>query len=76
MLVDSATRKYKKENDKVVWVLVNVLVGVLGSFIYYFVIYLKDQKKSMNWFWFTLLGIFILFIVITLLVILAMPSGA
>jgi len=38
MLVDSIQRKYKSENDKIVWVLVIVLVGIIGALIYYFVV--------------------------------------
>jgi prolipoprotein diacylglyceryltransferase len=44
MLVDSIKRKYKDDNDKIVWVLVIVLLGILGAIVYYFVIK-KDKKK-------------------------------
>ena len=75
MLIDSATRKFKKDVDKIVWVVVNVVVGFIGSLIYYFVVYYPDKSKSMRWFWFTLLGIFVLFLVLTLLVLIALPAG-
>ena len=41
MLIDSINRKYKSENDKIVWVLVIVLLGLLGAIIYYFVVKTK-----------------------------------
>jgi len=41
MIVDVAKRNFKKENDKIVWILVVVLAGIIGAIIYYFVI-----KKS------------------------------
>jgi Mg2+ and Co2+ transporter CorA len=44
MLVDSIQRKYKNENDKVVWVIVIVLVGIIGAIIYYFVVKVNDKK--------------------------------
>ncbi len=44
MLVDSIKRKYKDDNDKIVWVLVIVLLGILGAIVYYFVIK-RDKKK-------------------------------
>jgi len=60
MLVDVATRKFKESNDKLVWILVVVLVGLIGGLVYYFVIYSKDKSKSINWFWITLLLLVIL----------------
>jgi len=38
MLIDAIKRKYKDENDKIVWVLVIVLIGFIGALIYYFVV--------------------------------------
>ena len=38
MLIDAIQRKYKNENDKIAWILVIVLVGVIGAIIYYFVV--------------------------------------
>ena len=43
MLIDAINRKYPAENDKVVWILVIVLVGIIGAIIYYFVV--KKAKK-------------------------------
>ncbi len=60
MLVDSATRKFKNSNDKIVWVLVIILTGIIGSLIYYFVVYNKDKTKSIHWFWGLLLFLILL----------------
>ena len=38
MLIDAVQRKYKNENDKIAWILIIVLVGVVGAIIYYFVV--------------------------------------
>jgi len=63
MLVDAITRKFKESNDKIMWVLIIVLVSGLGCLIYYFVVYLKDKTKSMKWFWWTLLALFVLVVI-------------
>lgn len=42
MVIDCAQRKFKSENDKVVWILVIVLAGIIGAAIYYFVV----KRKS------------------------------
>lgn len=63
MLVDACTRKFKESNDKVVWVLVNIFAGLIGSLIYYFVVYWKDKSKSMKWFWWTVLVVFVLLVI-------------
>lgn len=44
MLVDAAKRKFSNENDKIIWILVIVLAGIIGAIIYYFVIKVKDKK--------------------------------
>ena len=44
MIVDVVQRKFKNENDKIVWVLVVILAGVIGALIYYFVI-AKENKR-------------------------------
>ena len=38
MLIDAAQREFKKDNDKVIWILVIVLVGGIGALIYYFMV--------------------------------------
>lgn len=64
MLVDAATRKFKEETEKVIWILVILLTNLVGALIYYFVVYRKD--KSLKWFWitfFVVLGIMLLLII-------------
>jgi len=43
MLVDAAKRQFKQENDKIMWVLIVILTGIIGALIYYFMI--KKQNK-------------------------------
>ena len=43
MIVDVAKRKFKNDNDKILWVLVIVLAGIIGAIIYYFVIKKPDK---------------------------------
>ena len=38
MLINVIQRKFKNENDKVMWVLIVVLAGIIGALIYYFMI--------------------------------------
>ena len=45
MLIDSIKRDFKNENEKIVWVLVIVLLGLLGAAIYYFVVKANDKKN-------------------------------
>ena len=44
MLIDCLKRNFKKDNDKIVWVLVIVFLSVLGAVIYYFVVKIGDKK--------------------------------
>ena len=44
MIIDVANRKFKSENDKIVWILVVILAGIIGALIYYFVIKKSDKK--------------------------------
>lgn len=46
MIVDAAKRTFKNENDKIVWILVIVLTGIVGALIYYFVVKRADKKKT------------------------------
>ena len=68
MLIDAASRKFHSDSDKVIWILVVILLGTLGALIYYFVVYWKDNKKSMKWFWITILIIFGLWVLLVILV--------
>jgi len=43
MIIDVAKRKFKKDNDKILWILVIVLAGIIGAVIYYFVIKRPDK---------------------------------
>ena len=36
MLIDLAKREFKGKDEKIVWILILVLTGVIGAFIYYF----------------------------------------
>lgn len=45
MIVDVVKRKFKEENEKVIWILVIVLAGIIGALVYYFVVKNKDNKK-------------------------------
>ena len=38
MIVDCATRKFKDDIEKVVWILLLIFLQVLGAIIYYFVV--------------------------------------
>ncbi len=44
MLVDCIQRKYKQENDKIIWVLVIIFTGIIGALIYYFIVKKKDKE--------------------------------
>ncbi|MFH1290837.1 MAG: PLDc N-terminal domain-containing protein [Nanoarchaeota archaeon] len=44
MIVDCAKRKFKNDNDKILWILVIVLAGIIGAIIYYFVVKHKNKK--------------------------------
>ncbi|MFH1394284.1 MAG: PLD nuclease N-terminal domain-containing protein [Candidatus Micrarchaeota archaeon] len=41
-LVDCLGRKFKGENDKLLWVLVILFAGIIGSVIYYFLVKKKE----------------------------------
>ncbi len=45
MIVDCVKRNFKNDNDKVVWILVLVFLGILGAIIYFFVIKNKQDNK-------------------------------
>ncbi len=44
MLVDCVKRQFKGENDKILWILIIVLAGIIGAIIYYFMVYRKEGK--------------------------------
>ena len=43
MLIECVQRKFKKDNDRVIWVLIIVFLNWIGALVYYFVI--KRNKK-------------------------------
>jgi len=43
MIIDCATRKFKDNTDKVVWIIVIVFLHIIGAIIYYFVIKRKNK---------------------------------
>ena len=45
MLVDCIKRNFKKEDERIIWLLVIVLVQIIGAIIYYFVVKRKDKKE-------------------------------
>ena len=45
-IIDIAKRKFKDDSDRVVWILVVVFLGILGSIIYYFAYYLPNKNKK------------------------------
>jgi hypothetical protein len=44
MLVDCVKRKFKDDSEKIVWLLVVILTGIVGSLVYYFVVKRKEKK--------------------------------
>lgn len=48
MLIDCAKRKFKSENEKVVWIIVIALLGAIGAAIYYFAVKIEDKKIRKN----------------------------
>lgn len=46
MIIDCAKRKFKDDTEKVVWILIIVLAGIIGAILYYFVVKAKGKKKQ------------------------------
>lgn len=46
MLIDCAKRKFKKADDKIVWIIIIALLQWVGALIYYFVIKRKKGGKK------------------------------
>lgn len=46
MIIDCAKRSFKDETEKIIWILVIVLVGLIGAVIYYFAVKAQDRKKQ------------------------------
>ena len=47
MLIDAAKKDFPKSDDKILWILVLVFAGFVGTLIYYFVIYKEANKKKL-----------------------------
>ena len=46
MLVDCLKRDFKKDYEKIVWVLVVIFLHILGAVIYYFVVKVEEKKAG------------------------------
>lgn len=46
MLIDAIKRDYDKSDDKIIWILVIVFIGIIGAIIYYFVVKRKDKTTK------------------------------
>ena len=44
MIIDCAKRKFKKDIDKVVWILVIIFLNLIGAVVYYFAV--KNSNKN------------------------------
>jgi uncharacterized BrkB/YihY/UPF0761 family membrane protein len=44
MLVDCIKRKFKDDNERIIWVLVIIFTQLIGALIYYFIV--KNKKKG------------------------------
>lgn len=44
MLVDCAQRNFKKDADKIAWILVIIFTYLIGALIYYFIVKRKTKK--------------------------------
>ena len=43
MIVDCVKRKFKSDNEKIVWILIILFAKIIGALIYFFVV--KNRKK-------------------------------
>lgn len=48
MLIDCLKRDFKKDYEKIVWVLVIIFLHILGAVIYYFVVKIEDKKEILK----------------------------
>jgi divalent metal cation (Fe/Co/Zn/Cd) transporter len=44
MLIDCLKRDFKKDVEKIVWVIVIIFLHIIGAIIYYFVVKINDKK--------------------------------
>ncbi|MFH1173559.1 MAG: PLDc N-terminal domain-containing protein [archaeon] len=45
MIVDVAQRTFKDDGEKVAWVLIVILLGIIGAIIYYFIVKIRKPKQ-------------------------------
>ena len=45
MIIDCASRNFRKDSDKIVWILVIIFLNLLGASIYYFAVKINEKKK-------------------------------
>lgn len=43
MLVDCLKRKFKGDNDKLLWALLLIIGGLIGAILYFFIVYNKKK---------------------------------
>jgi len=46
MVVDCATRKFKGDVDKIVWILILIFLNLLGAFIYFLAVYIRKENPN------------------------------
>ena len=46
MLIDCLKRDFKKDYEKIVWILVMIFLHILGAIVYYFVVKVADKKVT------------------------------
>jgi len=44
MIVDAATRKFNNDTEKIMWILLIVLLGVIPAIVYYFTVKRPDNS--------------------------------
>ena len=48
MIIDCLKRDFKKDVEKIVWILVLIFLHLLGAIIYYFAVKISDKKAVKN----------------------------
>ena len=46
MLIDCLKRDFKKDYEKIAWILVMIFLHLLGAIIYYFVVKISEKNKN------------------------------
>lgn len=50
MIIDCAKRKFKKDYEKVIWIVIMIFVGVIGQVVYYYIHGKKPEKEVCSMF--------------------------